>query len=1185
MEKNNVLANAIFKFVKRSEKKGLVEIPLPTGFGKTHAVMQAISMMTDGATSSFPDVKRIIFTTTLKKNLPVEKLRNYYKGDFDKEVLLLKSNVDSLIDFHASGGLSMISEKFKDDAFRNMVKRLDRLKSSKTKKEKSSDDSEYVQELKERISEDEQTFRKHIRSVLRENFKTSKEQKKAIKKRPEFQWIEKLYPYIFIDEKKVIFMTMRKLLSGLSPLAGTGNSMLTEEFLKGAVIFIDEYDATKKDVKDEIIEEQLRERLDLIRVFRSVHSALHSERFSNDLLDVIHVNDYGLQRFYEGIITHANELYERFHLGLSYRQEYGLVDRKKNFLFYDSQFQTILEKGKYTIFAQEDKARHRMSIIKGESSSSIDGNVAIQDLLRKVDAFMKRFSYFIWRWANAYMIKENSRRMELNAKDGIELDMMTIDNAAYSIINKFLSNQQEKRIIFSYYSKMNMQAMRDGQRLPYSYFANGFTMFELEDNDANNDDTMMSMVKIKDTPESIMAFIAENALVFAISATAAIPSATGNYCRDYLKEVLNGDFHSLPEEDTELAGYIRSELETRNKPYHNEIEIEVSDVPEDEELIKERLINCFTDKESAQLCLNKIELEASELGEDKCSYYANKYMRLACVVRLFANQESQQTLLYLGKALPKDSDGSTLKKNVLDYIIEMVNKDAGLKEPHMIQSAILTSSNFDETKEQIYERLKNGEKLIIFSSYQTVGAGQNLQYPINESYRDNIVTLPHSYNYEKEERDIDSIYLDDITYLTENINDVKHFDLKRNMYHLMQVMECFGNYEISVETKRELVKAGFNSLQNIRPKCNVSLNDAQSIKLHVTRDVIQAVGRMGRTCMRNKNISIYIYEKVLRQLDHNTLMAEFNSEEVKAIGRRLKAKEVITCMDNRLQLAMLRANTMSIQVSGKIMSTVKRSFKGEWSENDMRLWKELREFVLKHPTANEEDFEDDNLRAYYINELQPLSKYLFSVNDNSYRNIHVWFADEDSFRKSKQIIKDDNGRLVVHKCSEDDARLQMLLNIKGIREMFQKRGYAEHFQTKKYIMSPALYTNIYKGALGEVCGRHIIENSTSLKLEEIQDGSRFEYFDYKIEGYPNVYIDFKHWKISSASYNDRDSAMVEIRRKMEQIDAQRVYIIGILKDSESIASVSADERIITIPYLVDENVKIACDMLKYIKEV
>ena len=1185
MGEKNILANAICEFVKRSEKKGLVEIPLPTGFGKTHAVMQAMSVMADRETGSFSDVKRIIFTTTLKKNLPVEKLRDYYKGDFDKEVLLLKSNVDSLIDFHANGGLSKIPEKFKDDAFYKMVKRLDHLKTLQAKKEKSSDDFEFIQELKEHANEDEQVFRKHIRSILRENFRTSVEQKKAIKKRSEFQWIGELYPYIFIDDKKVIFMSMRKLLSGLSPLAGSGNSLLTEEFLNGSILFIDEYDATKKDVKDEIIEEQLRERLDLIRVFRSVHSALHSERFSNDLLDVLHMDDYTLQKFYESIIIHANELYERFHLGLSYRQEDGLVDRKKNFLFYDSQFQTILEKGKYTIFAQEDKARHRMSITKGESDSSIDGNVAIQDLLRKVDAFMKRFSYFIWRWANAYMIKENSKRTERKAKDGIDLDMMTVDNAAYSIIDKFLSDRQEKRIIFSYYSKMNMQAMRDGQRLPYSYFANGFTMFELEDNDANNDDTMMSMVKIKDTPESIMAFIAENALVFAISATAAIPSATGNYCRDYLKDVLKDKFHSLPEEDAGLTDYIRKELETRNEPYRNEISIEVSDVPEDEELIKERLINCFADKESAKLCLNKIEFETSELGEEKCSYYANKYMRLAYVVRLFANQKDQQTLLYLGKALPKDSDGSTLKKNVLDYIIEMANIDAGLKGLNMIQPAILTSSNFDETKEQICERLKNGEKLIIFSSYQTVGAGQNLQYPVNESYRDNVVTLPHSYNYEKEERDIDSIYLDDITYLTENINDIKHFDIKRNMYHLMQVMECFGNYEISVEAKRELVKAGFNSLQNILPKCNVSLNDAQSIKFHVTRDVIQAVGRMGRTCLRNKHISIYIYEKVLRQLDYNTLMAEFNSEEVKAIGKKLKTKEVTACIDNQLQLAMLRANTISIQVSGKILSTVKRSFKGEWSDNDMRLWKELRELVLKHPTANEEDLADDDLRAYYINGLQPLSKYLFSVNNNSYRNIHVWFADEDSFRKSKQIIKDENGRLVVHKCSEDDARLQILLNIKGIREMFQKRGYAEHFQTKKYIMSPALYTNIYKGALGEVCGRYIIENSTSLKLKEIQDGNQFEYFDYRIEDYPNVYIDFKHWKISSASYNDKDAIMTEIRSKMDKIGAQRVYIIGILKDSESIANISADERIVTIPYLVDENAKIARNMLKFIKEV
>ena len=60
MKDNNILANAICEFVKRSKKKGLVEIPLPTGFGKTHAVMQAMSVMADRETGSYSDCQEWI---------------------------------------------------------------------------------------------------------------------------------------------------------------------------------------------------------------------------------------------------------------------------------------------------------------------------------------------------------------------------------------------------------------------------------------------------------------------------------------------------------------------------------------------------------------------------------------------------------------------------------------------------------------------------------------------------------------------------------------------------------------------------------------------------------------------------------------------------------------------------------------------------------------------------------------------------------------------------------------------------------------------------------------------------------------------------------------------------------------------------------------------------------------------
>jgi len=398
----------------------------------------------------------------------------------------------------------------------------------------------------------------------------------------------------------------------------------------------------------------------------------------------------------------------------------------------------------------------------------------------------------------------------------------------------------------------------------------------------------------------------------------------------------------------------------------------------------------------------------------------------------------------------------------------------------------------------------------------------------------------------------------------------------------MQVMECYGNYEISTEDKRSLVKAGFNSLQNISPHIQVSLYDTKSIKLQVTRDVIQAIGRMGRTFVRNNHITVYIYDKVLNTLDKETLFSEFNSPEVKALGE--KAFVSLSLQEDE-KFVLCRANTISVQVASKIINTVRRSFKGAWSDNDIRLWKELREMTLKYPTASEDDYKNNELiRGYYINGLQPISKYLYSTNDNSFRNIHVWFGDEQSFKNSKQLIPDERDKLIIHKCSQEDARLQQILKFKGTMKMFEEKGYATTFSPNKYIMSPALYNNIYKGALGEVAGRYILEQSTSLNLKDIEDGSRFEYFDFEVDGEEGVYVDFKHWNTASAPYNDRDQTDKEIRSKMDRIHAKKVFIIGVLKDSDSEPSKSADGRIITIPYLIDKNGNIAKEMIKQIEE-
>ena len=75
--------------------------------------------------------------------------------------------------------------------------------------------------------------------------------------------------------------------------------------------------------------------------------------------------------------------------------------------------------------------------------------------------------------------------------------------------------------------------------------------------------------------------------------------------------------------------------------------------------------------------------------------------------------------------------------------------------------------------------------------------------------------------------------------------------------------------------------------------------------------------------------------------------------------------------------------------------------------------------------------------------------------------------------------------------------------------MFIKHNYAIDFKEGDYILSPSLYNNIYKGALGEVCGKEIFEYF-DIPLEEL-NAEEHELFDFKVKGKP-IYVDFKYWK-------------------------------------------------------------------------
>jgi len=93
------MKEAIGRFCHAREN-GLFLLDMPTGFGKTYSVLEFITDNYDK--SEYSEVK-FFFVTTLKKNLPFEKLREHFekhdKGkDFDRLCMRIDANADTVIE-------------------------------------------------------------------------------------------------------------------------------------------------------------------------------------------------------------------------------------------------------------------------------------------------------------------------------------------------------------------------------------------------------------------------------------------------------------------------------------------------------------------------------------------------------------------------------------------------------------------------------------------------------------------------------------------------------------------------------------------------------------------------------------------------------------------------------------------------------------------------------------------------------------------------------------------------------------------------------------------------------------------------------------------------------------------------------------------------------------------------------
>ena len=148
------------------------------------------------------------------------------------------------------------------------------------------------------------------------------------------------------------------------------------------------------------------------------------------------------------------------------------------------------------------------------------------------------------------------------------------------------------------------------------------------------------------------------------------------------------------------------------------------------------------------------------------------------------------------------------------------------------------------------------------------------------------------------------------------------------------------------------------------------------------------------------------------------------------------------------------------------------------------------------------------------------------------------------------------------KMSEDEVHLKEIMQIPGVKALFEKHGYATSFVPSEFILTPPMFNNIYKGALGEVVGKYILEQYAGVTLQEMPP-EFFELFDYTLGN--GVYVDFKLWKETMLISAEEEKK--NVLEKLDKCGGKRAVIINIMLDHNMQITSSDNGRIIEIPYL------------------
>lgn len=740
--------------------------------------------------------------------------------------------------------------------------------------------------------------------------------------------------------------------------------------------------------------------------------------------------------------------------------------------------------------------------------------------MKDIKSFLSYFQNGVKLIADNYLYLKRERKQETN-NFSYEASIKTV-LSEFGIEGRYLNYLASQ--IKNSGKRTSSKIVDLKSELDCSVYEKGFRFYNFVDSDTFDTQSKINYLSFNLSPEKILIYLCSNSKVVGISASGTLETVTGNYDLKYIKKKLGSAYYEINKEDQDR---INADVNHKIGNYKN-VNVEVDKCNITDKNYNDFLFSVFKDEKTYNSVLEKL----TDLSSD--DFIKARYCKTIYAINKFFEKGMQSFLFITNIAM----------KSGLDFNYEFIQEIFALLKPKNCDAYCYSLEGslekFENTKTSINKMLKNGKKVFVVSTYQTLGAGQNLQYEFNEDFAGFIETISNE-DYSKNLKDFDAIFLDKPTNLFVNLNKNPSEDQLLKFIYQVKCLEEVGYFNLDKAT--EEIKKGIQIFYHASPK-KIETPKSKHIYMHTAKVILQAVGRICRTNNKSKNIFICFdqqMEKDLSQVKEELLKRPINYELKKLLEECQDYKQIFDSPLNNVN------NSKIIKINDKI-----ESMKRFNSPSDITKWEELREVVLKHPVDNSNihneydiycELEEEN-NHYYCQKLDN-QKYLFT--EDRHNDICI---------------------------CEDLANLKVLMQIPQIKDFFENKGYATKFENSKFILLPNVFNRIYLGALGEVVGEFLLNrylNKFGKHLERITSLERYEKFDFVFDN--DKYIDFKYW--AGITDKDRQKEVERVIRKLDKCNGSIGFIVNILKPANYNPKEyeSPDGRLIIIPYLYDPQTK------------